>query len=315
MHKLDLNLLHALSALLQEESVVAASRRLGITPSATSRALARLRDVTGDPLLVRAGRRLVLSPRAAELKQQLPQVMDQVRSLLGPNSSFDLTAMERVFAIRCREGFAETFGPLLIETISKVAPRSRLTFLQKTDKSSSMLRDGSVDLETGVLSGRIGPEVRSRRLFEDRYVTVTSCGHPTASQQIDTEALCQFGYVGLYREEAEEHFVENAMRRAGIEQAPSAIVASYGAAIALARQSELIALVPRIHTQGLQAGVAVTELPFEASPFSISLLWHPRLDADPAHRWLRSVVVETVTVRARQLQPRERHQENEKSNR
>lgn len=302
MDKLDLNLLHALSALLQEESVVAASRRLGITPSATSRALARLRDVTGDPLLVRAGRGLVPSPRAAELKQQLPQVMDRVRSLLGPGSALDLTALERVFAIRCREGFAETFGPLLIETVSKAAPRCRLTFLQKADKGSAMLRDGSIDLETGVVSDRIGPEVRSRRLFEDRYVAVTSSDHLAAAQPIDAEALCRFGYVGLHRDEVEGHFVENAMRRAGVEQAPSAIVANYGAAIALARQSQLIAMVPGIHTFGLQAGVALSELPFEAPPFSISLLWHPRLEADPAHRWLRSAVVETVTGKARQLQ-------------
>ena len=315
MHKLDLNLLHALSALLQEESVVAASRRLGITPSATSRALARLRDVTGDPLLVRAGRGLVLSPRAAELKQQLPQVMDQVRTLLGPGNYLDLTALERVFAIRCREGFAETFGPLLIETISKVAPRCRLTFLQKTDKSSAMLRDGSVDLETGVLSDRVSPEVRSRRLFEDRYVAVVSSGHPAASQPLDAEAFCSFGYVGLHREEVEGHFVENAMRRAGVEQVPFATVANYGAAIALARQSELIAMVPGIHTQGLQADVALSELPFEAPPFSISLLWHPRFEADPAHCWLRSVVIETVTARARQIHAGEPGQYKEQSSR
>ncbi len=302
MQKLDLNLLHALSALLQEESVVAASKRLGITPSATSRALARLRDVTGDPLLVRAGRGLVLSPRAAELKQQLPQLMDQVGSLLGPSRSLDLTGLERVFVIRCREGFAETFGSLLIETISKAAPRCRLTFLQKSDKSSSMLRDGSVDLETGVLSDRISPEVRNRRLFEDRYVAVVSSRHPAASQPIDAQTFCSFGYVGLFREEVEEHFVEKAMGRAGFEQIPRAIVANYGAAIALARQSEMIAMVPRIHTHGLQVGVVVSELPFEAPPFLISLLWHPRFEADPAHRWLRSVVVEAITGRERQLQ-------------
>ena len=315
MQKLDLNLLHALSALLQEGSVVAASRRLGITPSATSRALARLRDVTGDPLLVRAGRGLVPSPRAAQIKQQLPRVMDEVGALLGPGSSLDLTALERVFAIRCREGFAETFGPLLIEAVAKEAPLCRLTFLQKTDKSSSMLRDGSADLETAVLSDRIGPEVRGRRLFEDRYVAVLSSGHPAATQPLDADAFGRFGYVGLYREEMEKHFVENAMLQAGIEQAPCAIVANHAAAIALARQSELIAMVPRVHTRGLQAGVTVSDLPFEAPPFTISLLWHPRLEADPAHRWLRSVVVDTVTGWTRQRHLGEIQQSPERSNR
>ncbi len=294
MHKLDLNLLHALAALLREESVVGASRRLGITPSATSRALARLRDVTGDPLLVRAGRGLVPSPRAARLKQQLPQVMEQVQSLLAPEDLLNPKALERVFTVRCREGFAETFGASMFAAMAQAAPQSRLNFVQKTDKSSSMLREGSIDLEIGVLSNRIGPEVRSRRLFEDGYVAALSPAHPVAEQELDVEMLRSYGVIGLLRDEMEPHFAEHAMLRAGLDQSPRVMVASYGAAIALARQSELIAIVPRLHTAGLLTDIGVAELPFETPAFPVSLLWHPRFEADPAHRWLRSVVTDTV---------------------
>lgn len=297
MHKLDLNLLHALSALLREESVVGASKRLGITPSATSRALARLRDVTGDPLLVRAGRGLVPSPRAAQLKRQLPQLMEQVQSLLAPEDLLNPKTLERVFTVRCREGFAETFGASMIAAMAQAAPQSRLNFVQKTDKSSSMLREGSVDLEIGVLSDRIGPEVRSRRLFEDGYVAALSRTHPVAGQPLNVEMLSRYGVIGLQREEMERHFVEHAMQRAGIDRSPGVMVANYGVAIALARQSEMIAIVPRKHTAGLQTDIALSRLPFETPTFSVSLLWHPRFEADPAHRWLRSVAVETVEGR------------------
>src|SRR3989344_5195412 len=147
----DLNLLITLDALLAEGSVARAAKRLRLSPSAMSRALARLRETTGDPLLVRAGRGLVPTPRAIELRDRVEQLVRDAQEVLRPVELLDLNKLDRTFAIRTSEGFAENFGPALIARAREQAPGVRLFFMQKPDKDSRPLRDGIVDLETGVI--------------------------------------------------------------------------------------------------------------------------------------------------------------------
>jgi DNA-binding transcriptional LysR family regulator len=168
----DLNLLVALSVLLAEGSVAKAARRLQLSPSAMSRTLARLRASTGDPLLVRAGRALVATPRADELRERVGQLVDEGESLLRPATAPRPADIVRVFTLRTAEGFVESFGPALLRRVSKEAPRVRLRFLPRLDRDSGPLRDGAVDLETGVVGASTGPEMRAQRLFRDRFVGV-----------------------------------------------------------------------------------------------------------------------------------------------
>ena len=147
----DLNLLVTLDVLLAEGSVARAARRLRLSPSAMSRALARLRETTGDPLLVRAGRGLVPTPRAIELRARTGQLVQDAEAVLRPAEAINLKTLVRTFTLRTREGFVENFGPDLIARVSKDAPGVRLTFVPKVDKDSAGLRDGTVDLETGVV--------------------------------------------------------------------------------------------------------------------------------------------------------------------
>src|SRR3954447_25789583 len=147
----DLNLLVTLDVLLAELSVAGAARPVRLSPSAMSRALARLRETTGDPLLVRAGRGLVPSPRALELRERVACLVQDGEAILRPAERLDLNTLERVFTLRTTEGFVETFGPGLIARVRKEAPGGRLRFIPKLDKDSAPMRDGSVDLETGVL--------------------------------------------------------------------------------------------------------------------------------------------------------------------
>src|SRR5690606_378650 len=146
----DLNLLHSLDVLLVEGSVARAARRLRLSPSAMSRALTRLRLVTGDQLLVRAGRGLVPTARAIEMKPKVRALVEEAQLLLRPADRLELATLRRTFTLRTSDGFAETFGPRLIERIQQEAPGVRLRFVRKLDKSSEGLRDGTVDLETGV---------------------------------------------------------------------------------------------------------------------------------------------------------------------
>src|SRR3982751_832922 len=128
----DLNLLLTLDAVLAEGSVARAAERLRLSPSAMSRALARLRAATGDPLLVRAGRGLVPTPRALELRARVTQLVQETKEVLRPAVQLNLTQLVRTFTIRTRDGFAENFGPDLIARVGEQAPGVRLCFQKKT---------------------------------------------------------------------------------------------------------------------------------------------------------------------------------------
>src|SRR4051812_25762742 len=139
----DLNLLVTLDVLLAEGSVARAARRLKLSASAMSRALARLRETMGDPLLVRAGRGLVPTPRAIELRERVSRLVQDGQSVLRPVDKLELDALERIFTLRTSEGFVENFGVDLIARIAREAPGVRLCFMQKPDRDSTPLRDGT----------------------------------------------------------------------------------------------------------------------------------------------------------------------------
>ena len=147
MSRPDLNLLVTLDVLLAEGNVARAARRLRLSPSAMSRALARLRETTGDPLLVRAGRGLVPTPRALELRERVSQLVQDTEAVLRPAEQPNLQQLVRTFTLRTSEGFVENFGPDLIARVGEQAPGVRLCFVQKSNKGSGPLRDGTVDLE------------------------------------------------------------------------------------------------------------------------------------------------------------------------
>lgn len=286
----DLNLLITLDVLLAEGSVARAARRLHLSPSAMSRALARLRDATGDPLLVRAGRSLVPTPRAIALREQVSQLVHDSVAVLRPVDKLDLAQLARTFVIRTREGFVENFGAALIQRVRAEAPGVRLRFVPKPDKDSASLRDGSVDLETGVIGKATGPEVRTQALFRDRFVAVVRAGHVLAEGDMTPSRYAAGEHIGVSRQRADKGPVDDALLALGLERRIVAIVAGFAPALALARASDLIATVPQRHTGVLRDGLQTFALPFTLSEFTVSMLWHPRLDADPAHRWLRAHV-------------------------
>ena len=290
----DLNLLVALDVLLAEGSVARAAKRLRLSPSAMSRALARLRATTGDPLLVRAGRGLVPTPRAIELRERVGLLVEDAQAVLRPRETLDLEQLVRTFTLRTSDGFAENFGPALIARLGKEAPGVRLHFVQKPDKDNAPLREGAVDLETGVVGKATGPEVRAQALFRDRFIGVVRTGH-TLSQGAITPARYAAGkHILVSRRGLDKGpiDIDEALKPFGSEREIVTIVGGFSTALALARGSDLIASVPERHTGNLRAGMFSFPLPVAVPEIAVSLLWHPRLDADPAHRWLRGCVRE-----------------------
>jgi DNA-binding transcriptional LysR family regulator len=290
MARPDLNLLVALDVLLAEGSVARAAQRLRLSPSAMSRALARLRETAGDPLLVRAGRGLVPTPRALELRERVRQLVQEAEAVLRPAEKLDLKRLVRTFTLRTSDGFVESFGPALIARVGKEAPGLQLRFLPKTDKDSTPLREGTVDLETGVVGKMTGPEVRAQALFRDRFIGVVRKRHPLSRGRVTPARYAAGRHVLVSRRSLDWGPIDEALKSFGLEREIATVVGGFAAALALARASDLIASVPERHTGSLRAGMHSFPLPVPAPEITVSLLWHPRLDADPAHRWLRACV-------------------------
>ncbi len=286
----DLNLLVTLDVLLTEGSVARAAKRLRLSPSAMSRALARLRETTGDPLLVRAGRSLVPTPRALELRERVGQLVHDAEAVLRPVETLDLKRLVRTFTIRNRDGFVENFGPDLIARAGEQAPGVRLRFVQKSNKESASLRDGTVDLETGVVGKTTGPEVRAQALFRDRFVGVVRMEHPLCEVTITPARYAAGRHILISRRGLDRGPIDEALELLALKREIVTVVASFSEALALARASDLIASVPERYTGNLRAGMHSFPIPVAMPEVTISLLWHPRLDADPAHRWLRGCV-------------------------
>jgi len=293
----DLNLLLTLDALLGEGNVARAAQRLHLSPSAMSRALARLRETTGDPLLVRAGRGLVPTPRALELRERIGPLVQEAEAALRPVRTLDLTTLVRTFSIRTSEGFVENFGAELLSRVRADAPGVRLRFLSKSDKDSAPLREGSIDLETGVIASTMGPEIRTQGLFRDHHVGVVRVGHALCKSRMTPARYAACDHVLFSRRGGGTGPIDDALEAIGLRRNVVAIVGGFSAALALARRTDLVASVPERHTQNLRDGMHTFPLPVPVDGITVSMFWHPRLDADIAHRWLRQCVRDVCSER------------------
>lgn len=300
MSEPDFNLLVALDALLAEGSVAGAARRTGLSTSAMSRTLGRLRATTGDPLLVRAGRQMVPTPHAQAIRERARDVVLEIRTLLSPAvSELDPSTLDRIFVIRANEGFVEAFGPGLIAAAAGEAPRVSLHFAPKMEKDSRYLREGRVDLEIGVVEN-MGPEIRLQALFRDHFIGVVRAGHPLLSSPAVTAGqYASYGHVVASRRGRAHGPVDDALAELGLARKVASVVPGFPAALAVAMASDLIALLPASYLPAPPAGgkagqaFGTFELPVPTQVITISQMWHPRLEMDPAHRWLRQLVRRT----------------------
>jgi DNA-binding transcriptional LysR family regulator len=286
----DLNLLVVLDALLAEGSVARAARRLRLSPSAMSRALSRVRAATGDPLLVPSGRALVPTPRATELRDPVSVLVHDAEAVLAPRAAPDLRRLARTFTLRASDGFIENFGLAILARVRAEAPDVRLRFVQKPDKDGAQVREGSVDLETGVVDDTVSPELRAQALFQDRLAGVVRPKHALARGDVTAARYAESSHVTVSRPMLERGPIDAALDALGLKRESAIIVGGFASAITLARSSDLVATVPERHTESLRAGMHTFSLPLVTPQFTVSMIWHPRFDAEPVQRWLRGCV-------------------------
>lgn len=292
MPMIDMNLLIALDALLAEGSVTGAARRLNLSTSAMSRTLTRLRAATGDPLLVRAGRGLVPTPHAILLRDWVHHLNRDVRAVLSPPAAaLDIASLAQSFTIRASEGFLERFLVPLVAAIRLAAPGVNLRFAPKPDKGVGALREGPIDLDIGIV-GTAGPELRTSLLFRDSFVGVVRAGHPLLAEPITAQSYAACQHVVVSRRGAQSGPVDDALAELGLKRRITAIVPGFPDALRLTRGSDLVALIPRscLASDAANKALVAFPLPVPTPGITVSAMWHPRLDADPAHRWLRQSV-------------------------
>jgi DNA-binding transcriptional LysR family regulator len=219
-------------------------------------------------------------------------VVQEGEAVLRPVGKLDILQLSRTFVLRSSEGFVENFGPLLIARIGKEAPGVQLRFIPKPNKDSAMLREGTADLETGVVEQTTSPELRVQALFKDRYVSVVRKGHPLTTGKITPARYAAGRHIGVSRDASQDPIDTGLAPLELKRKIVISLVAGFSTALALARHSDLIATVPERHTGNLREGMHSFTVPVPTPEFTVSMLWHPRLDADPGHRWLRTLVRE-----------------------
>lgn len=290
--QMDLNLLVALDALLEEESVTAAAARLHVSAPAMSRTLGRIRTALADPVLVRAGRQLVPTPRAVELRPRVRALVRQAQDLLVPEPVTDPARLSRDFTVQADEIVLAGLVSRLVGAVARQAPGVTLRFMPETMEGTPALREGRLDLEIGVI-GHPDPETRIEPLGHTRFLAAVRAGHPLAARTtVTARAFAAAGHIGVSRQGRVRGPIDDRLAERGLRRRVVAVVPSWSAALHLCRETDLVCLVPAdsaaYHREVLD--LHTFEIPLELPPLSFGMAWHPRNDADPEHMWLRDLV-------------------------
>jgi DNA-binding transcriptional LysR family regulator len=288
---IDLNLLVVLRALLAERHVTRAAHRVGLSQSAVSHALARLREVYADPLLVRRGRALELTPRAMLLAPELEQGLSQLEGTLARNrESFDPRRARRRFTIGAADYFQSTIGPVL-KRISDEAPGFQLSFVGFTS-TLEPLDSGQADLAL-LVSMPLPAGYSARRLFNDGFVCMSRKRHPAKlGKRVTLPQYLEAKHLVVAPGGTPGSLVDTELERRGHQRQVVASVSSFLAAPLVVAESDLLSTGPERLWRRLapRYDVKLSALPFRLPRFEMDLVWHSRRDADPAHAFLRDTL-------------------------
>ncbi|MFB9930808.1 LysR family transcriptional regulator [Amycolatopsis halotolerans] len=288
---MDLNLLRVLDVLLQEGSVTRAAARLGSSPAAVSRTLAKLRRAAGDPLLVRAGQGLVPTPRALELKDEVTALVHRADRILGPGPGFTPADLRRTFTIQAADLVVSGLAGPLAACIQAEAPHVEVVFLPESTEDSGALRDGRVDLEIGA-AGHHDPETRTEPLVQSAVLGIARQGNPLFDARVDPARFAAAEHIGISRRGKQSGPIDTALAQLGLHRRVAVVVPGHPSALILASSSDLVTigiagwLDPFLTALGLRT----FDIPLDLPPIELGLAWHPRTAADPAQLWFRARV-------------------------
>ncbi|MFF3484552.1 LysR family transcriptional regulator [Streptomyces sp. NPDC002701] len=286
--QLDLNLLIALDALLEEGSVTDAAARLHVSAPAMSRTLGRIRRATGDQILVRTGRAMTPTPRALALRATVHDLVQQARSVLSPHAEVDLATLERTFIVKWHDALGATAGPALVRSLRAEAPGVRLRFLAEASTDTHDPRRGDIDLDAGA-AAPASPEIRAEIVAHDRLVLALGPGHPLCHGPLTLEDYAAAEHLTVSRRGRLRDPIDDALEARGLSRQVVTATPTIATALRFIRHDDLLAAVPELISRPLldDLGLRTRPLPLEMPPIPVHLAWHHRYDNDPAHIWLR----------------------------
>ncbi|MEW1644305.1 MULTISPECIES: LysR family transcriptional regulator [unclassified Streptomyces] len=295
--QLDLNLLAALDALLEEGSVAGAADRLHVTSPAMSRSLGRIRRTTGDQILVRTGRTMTPTPYAIAVREQVHDLLQQVRGVLAPSRELDLATLDRTFTLRWHDALVSLGGPALLAAVRAQAPGVRLRFIAESSVDTPELRRGEVDLASD--AGRpTAPEIHADRVAETQQVVVVRQGHPlTRVRSVTAARYAAADHINVSRRGRLGNVLDEALARLDLTRRVVVTAPTESAAYEFVRGSDLVVTAPEATARSAAAdlGMVLLPLPLDLPPAPVYLSWHQRYDTDPAHIWLRTLARTALT--------------------
>lgn len=287
----DLNLIAVLDAIVRTESVSRAAAEVGITKPAMSHALARLREQIGDPVLVRSGQKWQLTERAVALGERVRELATGARAVLGKPNEFDPQRSSREFRVHATDHTLALLGTLVGEALSRLSPGASLRFLPIQADDASALRSGDVDLALGVFP-ELPPEFRTQALFEERFACVVRKGHPRVKAKMTLATYLSLSHVLVAPRGKRGSAVDDELGARGHSRRVTRFVPYFLAALDQVSRTECsVTISERLARRYAGVfGLQVLKPPISLPTYTISQVWHPRVDADPSHRWFRRLV-------------------------
>jgi DNA-binding transcriptional LysR family regulator len=293
LNSLDLNLLVALDALLREANVSRAAMRIGLSQPAASHALQRLRDLLGDPLLVRNGARMELTPRAQALRAPLAQALDQVRSLFIADE-FDAARSERQFRLMMPDLAVELLMPPLMEKITKIAPNVRIDVVPWRGPAI-FTAEFARTIDMVISIGNAFTGFHRQRLYTDSDALAVRRGHPIGARLKRPDVFLDARHVAVVIRGQNEDLIDIWLRPKGIERRIALVVPGYIEALHVAARTDLVAFVPRRLIAALSGPLSLlpVEPPIDPGIDKQFMFYPTRAQVDAGSIWLRNLVLET----------------------
>ena len=291
--EIDLHLISIFDAIMTEGSVTKAADRLAMTQSAVSNAIARMRIVWQDPLFARAGRGIQPTAKAQALWREIREPLAEIRVAASPEP-FDAATSTRAFRIAVTDYLSNAVWPLLLKHIEAHAPGIRIHAVPYTSQdTSSRLRSNDIDMCIGGVQP-LGDEIRLQRLFAERWVCAMRLDHPLANMTITEADYLQADHLLVSLSGDPVGVADAVLERMGKRRRVAATLNNFAGVPSLLLASSLICTLPAgvVHTHTLRKRIYVCDVPIKITPFECQMAWHTRNERDPAHRWLRALVVQ-----------------------
>jgi DNA-binding transcriptional LysR family regulator len=292
---LDLNLLPALEALLKRRNVSEAAKDVGLSQPAMSRVLGRLREVLGDPLLVRAAGGYVLSARAQALHGQLATALDQVKAVFR-DPGFDPARTQRTVRIVGLDTHTILIAPALMARLAKEAPGIDVRFEGYTPNIIERMQTGQLDLAFAQESTPLPPGARSEFLVKDRLALVLRAGHPLAKRKWTIEDYGRVSHVSISIFGDAGSDLDAQLAPAGVKRRVALVTPHFMAALAAVSGTDMATTVGRSFATRFAAplGLVLKEPPLPRTDLDMTIVWNEVRAADPVLAWMRKVIGEVA---------------------